>query len=32
MRFLCDNEAVGVASRHPAARYGWVEVRPLWER
>ncbi|MFI7641835.1 YciI family protein [Nonomuraea sp. NPDC049400] len=29
----CDNldEAIEVASRHPSARFGWVEVRPLWE-
>ena len=28
----CENldEAIEVASRHPAARFGWVEVRPLW--
>ncbi|WP_377270176.1 YciI family protein [Peterkaempfera sp. SMS 1(5)a] len=29
----CDNldEAIAVASRHPVARFGTVEVRPLWE-
>lgn len=29
----CENldEAIAVASRHPAARFGFVEVRPLWE-
>ncbi|WP_055589999.1 YciI family protein [Streptacidiphilus griseoplanus] len=29
----CDNldEAIAVASRHPAAGFGTVEVRPLWE-
>ena len=25
------DEAVGVAARHPVARYGTIEVRPLWE-
>jgi hypothetical protein len=25
------DEAIEVASKHPAARFGWVEVRPLWE-
>ena len=25
------HEAIGVASKHPAARFGFVEVRPLWE-
>ncbi|MBC6459185.1 transcription initiation protein [Actinomadura sp. HBU206391] len=25
------DEAVEVASKHPAARYGQIEVRPLWE-
>ena len=25
------DEAIEVAARHPAARFGWVEVRPLWE-
>lgn len=25
------DEAVEVASKHPAARYGTVEVRPLWD-
>ncbi|KAB8191581.1 transcription initiation protein [Nonomuraea phyllanthi] len=29
----CDNldEAIEIASKHPSARFGWVEVRPLWE-
>jgi hypothetical protein len=29
----CENldEAIEVASRHPAARFGFVELRPLWE-
>jgi hypothetical protein len=29
----CDDldEAIEVASKHPSARFGWVEVRPLWE-
>jgi len=26
------DEAIEVASRHPVARYGAIEVRPLWER
>jgi hypothetical protein len=26
------DEAIEVASRHPVARYGSIEVRPLWER
>jgi hypothetical protein len=25
------DEAVEVASRHPAARFGMIEVRPVWE-
>jgi hypothetical protein len=25
------DEAIEVASRHPAARFGFVELRPLWE-
>ncbi|HEX5848537.1 MAG TPA: YciI family protein [Rubrobacter sp.] len=25
------DEAVEVASRHPMARYGMIEVRPFWE-
>ena len=25
------DEAIEVASRHPVARYGSIEVRPLWE-
>jgi len=25
------DEAIEVASKHPAAKFGWVEVRPLWE-
>jgi hypothetical protein len=25
------DEAIEVASRHPAARFGTIEVRPLWE-
>jgi hypothetical protein len=30
----CANldEAIEVASRHPVARFGTVEVRPLWEQ
>jgi hypothetical protein len=29
----CENldEAIEIASKHPSARFGWVEVRPLWE-
>ena len=29
----CANhaEAVEIASRHPAARFGMIEVRPVWE-
>jgi hypothetical protein len=29
----CENldEAIEVASKHPAATYGTIEVRPLWE-
>jgi hypothetical protein len=29
----CENldDAIEVASKHPAARFGFVEVRPLWE-
>jgi hypothetical protein len=29
----CENldEAIEVASKHPAAGFGFVEVRPLWE-
>jgi hypothetical protein len=29
----CENldEAIEVASRHPVARFGSIEVRPLWE-
>jgi hypothetical protein len=26
------DEAIEVASRHPVAKYGSIEVRPLWER
>ncbi|MER7547257.1 YciI family protein [Spirillospora sp. NPDC127506] len=25
------DEAIEVASKHPAARFGTIEVRPLWE-
>jgi hypothetical protein len=25
------DEAIEVASKHPAATYGTIEVRPLWE-
>ena len=25
------DEAIEVASKHPMARYGLIEVRPLWE-
>ena len=25
------DEAIEVASRHPVARFGSIEVRPLWE-
>jgi hypothetical protein len=25
------DEAIEVASKHPAAGYGTIEVRPLWE-
>jgi hypothetical protein len=25
------DEAIEVASKHPSARFAWVEVRPLWE-
>jgi hypothetical protein len=25
------DEAIEVAAKHPAARFGWVEVRPLWQ-
>jgi hypothetical protein len=25
------DEAVEIASRHPAARFGMIEVRPVWE-
>jgi hypothetical protein len=25
------DEAIEVASRHPVARYGTIEVRPIWE-
>ena len=25
------DEAIEVASNHPVARYGSIEVRPLWE-
>jgi hypothetical protein len=29
----CENldEAIEVASQHPAARFGFVELRPLWQ-
>jgi hypothetical protein len=29
----CENldEAIEVASKHPAAKFGTIEVRPLWE-
>ena len=29
----CENldEAIEVAAKHPASRFGFVEVRPLWE-
>jgi hypothetical protein len=29
----CENldEAIEVASRHPVARFGSIEVRPIWE-
>ena len=29
----CDNldEAIEIAAKHPAARFGFVEVRPIWE-
>jgi hypothetical protein len=29
----CENldEAIEVASRHPGAKFGTIEVRPLWE-
>jgi hypothetical protein len=29
----CENldEAIEVASKHPGARFGTIEVRPLWE-
>jgi hypothetical protein len=26
------DEAIGIASRHPMARFGRIEVRPLWVR
>jgi len=25
------DEAIGVASKHPAAKFGMIEVRPIWE-
>jgi hypothetical protein len=25
------DEAIEVASKHPAAKFGTIEVRPLWE-
>jgi hypothetical protein len=25
------DEAIEIASKHPAARFGTIEVRPLWE-
>jgi hypothetical protein len=30
----CENldDAIEVASRHPVARYGAIEVRPFWEQ
>jgi hypothetical protein len=29
----CENleEAIEVAAKHPSARFGFVEVRPIWE-
>jgi hypothetical protein len=29
----CENldEALAVAARHPVARFGSIEVRPIWE-
>ena len=27
---ICADEAIEVASKHPVARFGMIEVRPFW--